>query len=138
MMTLKFHQIYMILVFLKSHMKETKMIADKETHENHKDNYETFDYNMTIAKQTIDISRTTSRCALYSYCRDAKNPVVFRHYVHCHGDSMKYGYDKKTHDYCKMYIFIEGKFNFLIEDNVCAPVCGNVITIRSGEKYTSA
>ena len=107
---------------------------NKDIRTNYRELNSSFQSNLTAFKQTIDISRTTSRCALNSYCKDAKTPVIFRHYVHWHGDSDGfYGYDKKTHDYCKMYIFIEGKFNFLIEDNMCAPVCGNVITIRRGE-----
>lgn len=111
---------------------------NKDIRTNYRELNSSFQSNLTAFKQTIDISRTTSRCALYSYCKDAKTPVIFRHYVHWHGDSEGfYGYEKKTLDYCKMYIFIEGKFNFLIEDNMCAPVCGNVITIRSGEGYNS-
>ncbi len=98
----------------------------------------TFNTNMMTYNQPIDISRSPNRAAIYSYCKDAKNPILFRHYIHWHGDLAGFdGYEKRIHDYCKIYIFIEGKFNMLIEDNLCAPVCGNVITVRNEESSTS-
>lgn len=97
-----------------------------------------FATNLITFEHPIDKTRAPNRTAVYSYCKNATLPILFRHYSHWHADTAGfYGYEKTCRDYCKMYIFIEGKFKILIEDNLCAPVCGNVITIREKENYTS-
>lgn len=119
-------------------MEEKNFQISDNANYNRKEADDSFKSNMKTFAHPIDICRAPNRAAVYAYCKGADEPIIFRHYTHWHSDTAGfYGYDKKTHDYHKIYVFIEGKFNFLIEDNLYSPVCGNVVTIRSGETYNS-
>ena len=94
-------------------------------------------YNANIAsfKKAIDITRAPMRAELYSYANGAELPILFRHYHHAHSGGCEYG--RTAGNYCRMWIFIEGKFNLIVEDRLYSLSCGDVILIRDGESYES-
>ena len=95
-----------------------------------------YDCELEVYKTELDIKRAPVRAEVYSYSRNAAAPILFRHYIHWHGNvSGARGYTGKIHDFYKIYIFIEGKINCLVGDNLVSPSCGDIVTVRKGESY---
>ena len=95
-----------------------------------------YECELEVYKTDIDIKRAPIRAEVYSFCKNAAMPILFRHYTHWHKNaSSVHGYTGRIHDYYKIYIFIEGKINCLIGDNLVSPSCGGVVTVRKGESY---
>lgn len=85
----------------------------------------------------IDKQRAPSRYKIYSYSKDAKFPILYRHYNHLHDDVRGFnGYKAKSLSYCKFYVFIEAKLGVLVGDNLYATGFGKVIVMRTLEEAT--
>ena len=96
-----------------------------------RDSLEVFDHSCD------DIPRTTHRAKLFSYCKDAGQPVLFRHYRHFHDDEDSFsGYQTKSQDYFALFIFVEGKIGFVVSDVLYTSKFGNMILLKPKEDYT--
>ena len=87
-------------------------------------------------KYNLDISTTTAYGLIYSYAKDATQPVIFSHYAHEHRSIKEINYNKQ-YDYCTLYFFMSGKFGFIFDNTICNPSYGDVVIIRDREKFTS-
>ena len=96
-------------------------------------------YSTVVASfdKTVDIKRAPIRAKIYSYAKNTSFPILFRHYKHTHYVSDSGEYSFAAQNWCRLWIFIEGKFDLIIEDKLYSLTCGNVIIIREGESYSS-
>ena len=84
----------------------------------------------------IDPKIAASYCLIRNYAKQAENPICFVHYTHEHPVSSKVTYDRSS-DMCTIFIFLEGKFGFLVKDVLYNPNYGNVMIFRNYEEFTS-
>lgn len=77
-----------------------------------------------------------SYCLLSCYAKLAEQPITFVHYTHEHPDSSKVSYARNS-DMCTVFVFLEGKFGFLVDDVMYNPSYGNVMVFRDYEAFTS-
>ncbi|MBE6644968.1 MAG: helix-turn-helix transcriptional regulator [Ruminococcaceae bacterium] len=82
-----------------------------------------------------DIARAPARAAVYSYAKSTDAPILFRHYKHLHTQVNGIVSPRISHDFCKIFVFISGNVNFLIENVLYSPNCGSILTIRGGVSY---
>lgn len=81
-------------------------------------------------------SLAASYCLMFSYAKDAADPIVFVHYTHEHHISSPVSY-LRNNKMCTLFIFLSGKFGFVFDKAVCNPAYGDVVMIRDHEKYTA-
>ena len=79
---------------------------------------------------------TASYCLLTGYARDAMEPITFAHYTHAHSIVSRVDYRQKS-DMCTLYIFLRGKFGFLVGDDILYPSYGDVLIFRDYQQFTS-
>lgn len=77
-----------------------------------------------------------SYCLLKSYAKQVCVPISFVHYTHEHPVSSKVSYARSS-DMCTIYIFLEGKFGFLVDDVIYNPSYGSAMIFRNYESFTS-
>lgn len=77
-----------------------------------------------------------SYCFLTCYAKGAQSPVTFVHYIHEHPITERVCYERSS-DMCTIFLFLEGKFGFLVEDTMYDPSYGDAMIFRNFEKYTS-
>ena len=75
-------------------------------------------------------------CLVYSYAPDAKEPIVFAHYEHEHTLPHPIHYLNESR-MCKLFVYLAGEFDFMDQNTVYHPACGDVIMARSHEQYTT-
>lgn len=78
----------------------------------------------------------SSYCLLKSYAKQAYAPISFVHYTHEHPVSSKISYARSS-DMCTIFIFMEGKFGFLVDDVIYNPSYGSAMIFRNYEEFTS-
>lgn len=96
-----------------------------------------FKKNISSYESELDAAWAPCRTALYSYAKDAKEPILFRHYKHVHTASGEVAFPRVSHDYCKLYVFVSGKLSVIIDDTIYTPTCGSILTIKRGESHRS-
>lgn len=74
--------------------------------------------------------------SLRSYAKNAQEPIDFFHYTHVHPQTTRVTYPQRS-AMCTLYIFLEGKFGFLVKDEIYNPGYGDVIVFRGYEQFTS-
>lgn len=79
---------------------------------------------------------TASHCMLTGYARGNPEPVTFAHYTHEHSVTSRVAY-KQESDMCTLYIFLRGKFGFLVGDDILYPSYGDVLIFRNFQSFTS-
>ena len=83
-----------------------------------------------------DISRTTHRFKMFSYDKDAKAPVLYRHYKHYHDDEVSIsGYRTQKQNYYTLFIFVEGKIGLFVSETLYTSGLGKIVTLSPDEDY---
>lgn len=75
-------------------------------------------------------------CLLNGYAKQAAEPIVFVRYNHEHPFTSRITYPRSS-DMCTIFIFLTGKFGFLVDDVIYDPAYGDVMLFRNFEKFTS-
>lgn len=84
-----------------------------------------------------DIPRTTHRLKMFSYNKDSKLPILFRHYKHYHDDEDSFqGYKTKTQDYFTLYVLVDGKMGLVVSNVLYKSKFGQIVTLKPEEDYT--
>lgn len=79
---------------------------------------------------------TASHCLLTGYAKEAAEPVVFAHYTHEHPITSRVDYRQRS-DMCTLFFFLQGKFGFLVGDDILYPSYGDVLIFRNRQSFTS-
>lgn len=104
-----------------------------------------FDKNSILFRNSLntfdnsidDIPRTTHRLKIFSYNKDSKLPVLFRHYKHYHDDEDSFrGYKTKTQDYFTLYVLVDGKMGLVVSNVLYKSKFGQIVTLKPEEDYT--
>lgn len=85
----------------------------------------------------FDTKLTVGAARIYTYEKDAEEPILFRHYRHSHSDVGIYNFPKfvTLRDRCTLFLFKDVSFQVLTERNLYTPRCGDALTVAFGEPY---
>ncbi len=85
----------------------------------------------------FDTKLTVSGTQLFSYARNVRDPIYFRHYKHSHTDVGIYNFPHfvTLKDRCTLFLFRDVSFQILTERNLYTPRCGDALTVAFGEPY---
>ena len=91
---------------------------------------------MEEKKLSLNPDIAASYCLIRGYAKEARSPVLFVHYIHEHPFTERVCYERSS-NMCTIFLFLEGKFGFLVEDTMYHPSYGDAMVFRNYEKYTS-
>jgi len=86
--------------------------------------------------ERINPKIAASYCLLRNYAKQAQSPISFVHYTHEHPEVTKVTYERNS-DMCTIFIFLEGKFGFLVDDVIYNPSFGSAMVFWNYEKFSS-
>ena len=92
--------------------------------------------NKLLKKYTTDTSCTADRCFIYSYAKDAKEPIVFAHYKNGPGKKAKVSHSNNSGCY-SLYVIVSGDFEVTIGERVYSSLCGNAIVVTEHEEISA-
>ncbi len=79
---------------------------------------------------------TVCTANIYSYAKESVLPIALAHYSHEHSHTTHHLL-KWNNNWCSIFIYLSGKFSFLIDEHMYTPSFGDVVIMREHEKYTS-
>ncbi len=85
----------------------------------------------------FDTNLTVSSAKVFSYAKDAREAIYFRHYKHNHRDVGIYNFPQfvTLENRCTLFLFVDVSFQILTERNLYTPHCGDALTVAFGEPY---
>ena len=89
-------------------------------------------------EKMYDVNPELTTCAtnVFSYAKDSLLPISLAHYSHEHILST-FTSTARNNTWCSMFIYLSGKFSFLINEHMYTPSFGDIFIMRERENYTS-
>lgn len=76
------------------------------------------------------------RYAMYSYSKAAKNPICYYNQKK-HHKSKEFEVDSRILDYCSIFVFNEGNYGFIFNDNAYHPSRGDIFIVKNNVEFSS-
>lgn len=89
-------------------------------------------------RKMYDIRPKLTVCTanMYSYAKESVLPIALAHYSH-EQSLPTHNSVERNNGWCSMFIYLSGKFSFLIDEHMYTPKFGDVVIMREYENYTS-
>lgn len=116
---------------------EVNAMPEIERYKTESSNRETFEKALEAFELSEeDRGRTVQRSKIFSYSKESKLPILYRHYNHYHDDEKSItGYRNNHLEYYKLYVFVEGKIGMFITDQLYTSGFGKIISLCKDEDY---
>ena len=91
--------------------------------------------NVPLLKFKYEPTPNSDCCAIYSYSKDARNPV-------CYYGAKKRHTSQNVHigtrrlGFCALYVFYEGNFGFVFDDVSYRPSTGDIFIVKNNVEFT--
>ncbi len=79
---------------------------------------------------------TTCTANIFSYAKDSVLPISLAHYSH-ENILSTFTLTARNNSWCSMFIYLSGKFSFLINEHMYTPSFGDIFIMREYENFTS-